>query len=106
MTEPEPGHATSGFFIKGSTGMVSQLALRSYDSESLAELEPLHELVDGIVKGHKTLVPGRLYPPLVEWRDQLASVIEAKSDETGEHGKPSDRYTEIGYDKNETFRIS
>ena len=81
-------------------GMVSQLALRSYDAESLSELEPLHELVDGIVTGHRMLVPGRLYPQLLEWRDQLASVIEAKRDEAGEPGKPHDRYTEIGYDKN------
>lgn len=78
MTKPRPAEAASGIHYQAG-GMVNQLALRNYDGESLADLEPVRELVDALVDRHKTLVPGDLCPLLETWRDELASAIETKN---------------------------
>jgi hypothetical protein len=59
-------------------------ARRNYDSDQLTDLEPLHELVDAIVERHKALLPAGLGPLLEIWRDQLASVIEARDNRDAE----------------------
>jgi hypothetical protein len=107
MTQPVPPGSASGFHIaSGPRG----LTLRNYDGESVGELAPLFDLVHELLTDYKVLIPGKLFPLIGTWHDELATVLAAKLGisaapdageaeepaEAGTNREPADRYRETG----------